>query len=105
MILGYYTLAACDYLFNAIDVLLVLCFSPNLFIAKESRLMLQDCLEKVDQIKFMCDHRAPTETSPMFSGLMNFHDATTFKLDYYDKFPQPWFAMMYDISKYIIFTQ
>lgn len=83
-------------------MLLILSLSPNPYVAKESRFILKDCLEEIDKIKFMRDHRAPSETSPMFSGVMDYNDETTFNFEYYDKYPQPWIAMLYDVSKYII---
>jgi hypothetical protein len=98
---GHYTLAASDYLFHAIDVLVLLSLSPNTYVAKEARQIMRDCLTEIDGIKFMREHHVPKRSSPIFAGDMNFDDASTFNLEYYDQYPQPWFAMMYDASRYI----
>lgn len=94
-------MAASDYLFHAIDNLVLLSLSPNLYVAKEARAIMKDCLDEIEGINFMREHFVPRNSSPIFAGNMNFDDASTFNLEYYDQYPQPWFAMMFDASRYI----
>lgn len=87
-----------------IDVLLLLSLSPNRYIAKESRIILNSCLEEASRLS--CIHEYPTDNSPTFLKPKDFGDNVPyFNLEHYGQFPQPWSAMMYDASKYIASLQ
>ncbi|KAG2229703.1 hypothetical protein INT48_004220 [Thamnidium elegans] len=95
---GYYKLTACEFFFQAIDALMILSTSPNRYIAKESRESVNACLEKIDQINetqgFFVLPENPTP--------IDFSDKSKFNFKYYNQYPQPWCAMMYDATRYII---
>lgn len=97
----HYTLAASDFLYHAIDVLILLSLSPNGHVAKEARAILKECLAEIDCMPYMKDHHVPRNLSPIHLGLIDFNDPTSINLEFYDKYPQPWFAMMYDASHFI----
>ncbi|KAI8075709.1 hypothetical protein BDF21DRAFT_453732 [Thamnidium elegans] len=94
----YYKLTACEFFFQAIDALMILSTSPNRYIAKESRESVNACLEKIDQINetqgFFVLPENPTP--------IDFSDKSKFNFKYYNQYPQPWCAMMYDATRYII---
>ncbi|KAI8643652.1 hypothetical protein BD408DRAFT_149424 [Parasitella parasitica] len=98
-----YILSASEFLFHALDVLVLLALSPNKRIAKEARSMMKSCLNELDTIKFTQGHQVPREdlTSPLVAGTINLLNGGKFDIDYYDRFPHPWFAMMYDASHFI----
>ncbi|CAO3641969.1 unnamed protein product [Mucor hiemalis] len=97
----HYTLAASDFLYHAIDVLILLSLSPNGHVAKEARVILKVCLAEIDCMPYMKDHRVPKSISPIHLGLIDFNDPASINLEFYDQYPQPWFAMMYDASHFI----
>lgn len=103
MSLGNYILSASEFLFHALDVLVLLALSPNKQIAKEARSMMKSCLNELDSIKFMQGHQVPPEdlASPLTKNMFNIMNGCKFDVDYYDQFPHPWFAMMYDASHFI----
>ncbi|KAI8977289.1 hypothetical protein BDF20DRAFT_836107 [Mycotypha africana] len=70
-----------DLLFDAIDILILLALSPNRHIAKEAR-----------------RHQVPIESSPLLAFINTLGTGERFNIDYYDNYPQPWVAMMYDAS-------
>ncbi|KAL9545736.1 hypothetical protein MBANPS3_007008 [Mucor bainieri] len=98
-----YILSASEFLFHALDVLVLLALSPNKHIAKEARAMMKSCLSELDSIKFMQGHQVPSEelTSPLTKNMFKIMSGNKFDVDYYDQFPHPWFAMMYDASHFI----
>ncbi|KAL7312429.1 hypothetical protein PS15m_008189 [Mucor circinelloides] len=98
-----YILSASEFLFHALDVLVLLALSPNKQIAKEARSMMKSCLNELDSIKFMQGHQVPPEdlASPLTKNMFNIMNGCKFDVDYYDQFPHPWFAMMYDASHFI----
>jgi hypothetical protein len=81
----------------------LLALSPNKYIAKEARLMMKSCLKELDTIKLIQDHQVPSEalTSPLVTNMFEVMSGSKFDVDYYDQFPHPWFAMMYDASHFI----
>lgn len=95
-IIGNYLLAATDYLFDAMDVLALLVFSSDQHIANEAKQLMKSCLEEIDSIKFMQDHQVPKHASPLNNR--QFPTDGTADLNYYDQYPQPWYAFMYDIT-------
>lgn len=94
-------MAALDFLYHSIDVLIMLALSPNPHVANESRINLIGCLDKIDNMEFMQEHRVAKDASPINLGIIDFNDPSSFQLKYYDQYPQPWFAMIYDASHYI----
>ncbi|CEP13854.1 hypothetical protein [Parasitella parasitica] len=98
-----YLLSASEFLFHALDVLELLSLSPNKHVAKEARIMMKSCLDELDAIKFTQGHQVPREdlTSPLVANTINMLNGGKFDIDYYDRFPHPWFAMMYDASHFI----
>jgi hypothetical protein len=90
-----------EFLFQNVDVLVLLSFSPNQQIAKEARIMMKECLAELDKIHFMKDHHVPKRDSPMASNMFEFYNGTKFNIEYYDQYAQPWFALMYDASHFV----
>lgn len=97
-----YTITASDLLFSSIDALiLLLLLSPNQHIVKESRIALKACLYDMDKVHFLRVYHLPLESSPIILTYQSFKETTQFNFEYYDQYPQPWYAMMYDLSKYM----
>lgn len=96
-------MSASEFLFHALDVLVLLALSPNKHIAKEARSMMKSCLSELDAIKLIQGHQVPSEalTSPLVANMFEVMSGSKFDVDYYDQFPHPWFAMMYDASHFI----
>jgi hypothetical protein len=103
-IVGYYKLAACDFLFHAINVLLLLALSNNSRVSRESRIILKTCLDDVIKVRFMQEQCVPTN-SALISKTIDFSDESAFDFEHYDEYSQPWFAMVYDVSYYIASLQ
>lgn len=97
-------MAACEFLFHAIDALLILALSRNEYIATESKSILRNCLKELDKLKFVQEHRVSVFTSPIHLGMMNLDDPESFHIEYYDQCPHPWFAMVYDASHFVAFS-
>lgn len=99
-------MGACDFLFRIIDIMLLLSLSPNPFISSETTKILRDCMNDLDQVDFVKQYRVPIESSPIHLGLVNLdHPTSLFHLEYYNQYPQPWFAMVYDASHFIAFSK
>lgn len=96
MCIGNYLLAAVDFLFDAMDVLALLALSSDQYVAKEAKQMMKSCLKEIDSIKFMQDHRVPKHASPLNNREFPLDGIPD--LNYYDQYPQPWYALMYDVS-------
>lgn len=94
-------MAVSEFLFEAVDILVLLSLSPNQQVAKEARFMMKDCLAEIDKIVFMKEHHVPEGDSPMADNVLEFCNGTKFNIEYYDQFAQPWFALMYDASHFI----
>ncbi|KAG2198331.1 hypothetical protein INT47_003044 [Mucor saturninus] len=97
--LCYYKLAACDFMFHAINTLLVLSLSANVHVSRESRQMLKACLEEVVKQKFMQEQFLPR--NGRITNTIDFEDESSFNLENYDAYALPWFAMVYDVSYHI----
>ena len=90
-------------MFHALDVLILLTLSPNKQIATEASSMMSSCLEELDMIILAQGHQVPSteiDSSPLTTNRFKVKDGI-FDVSYYDQFPQPWFAIMYDASHYI----
>ncbi|KAI8095012.1 uncharacterized protein B0P05DRAFT_461615 [Gilbertella persicaria] len=93
---GNYTVLAFDNLLYTFDVLMLLSLSPNQQVAAEAKSMMKICFEEIKNIRFMQGISIPKETSPMASIITEQFKDKKFDVDYYDKYPHPWFAMMFD---------
>lgn len=94
-------------MFTALDVLILLALSPNKQIAKEAASMMSSCLEELDMIILTQGHQvlsAEIDSSPLTTNMFKLKDGV-FDVSYYDQFPQPWLAIMYDVSHYIASQQ
>lgn len=70
-------------------------------IAKESQFSLRACLEDIGRINHIQIDQLSVESSPIVSAHKNFVDTNSFDFKYYNRYPQPWYALMYDITKYM----
>jgi hypothetical protein len=83
--------------------LILLALSPNKQIETEAASMMSSCLEEIDMIVLTQGHQVPSAEiylSPLTADRFDVKNGR-FDVSYYDQFPQPWFAMMYDASHYI----
>ncbi|GAA5817774.1 hypothetical protein MFLAVUS_011327 [Mucor flavus] len=96
-----YITAATDLLFGSVDALLLLLMAHDQHIAKESQFALRACLEDIGRINHLQIDQLPVESSPIVSAHKNFIDTNSFDFKYYNRYPQPWYALMYDITKYM----
>ena len=85
-----YNSSACMFLYHAIDVLILLSLSPNAYVSREAGILLKDLLREVYDMDYMKDHLVPLEASPIQKGKLTTDDPTSFQLEEYDKYPQPW---------------
>lgn len=99
---GHNSYVATDFLHYGTDVLILLSLSPNPLISREARIILRSCLEQMQKLQLRPqDNFVPREMSPIFRGTMDVNNASTFDLEFYDQFPDPWAAMIYDAIHYI----
>lgn len=99
---GHNSYVATDFLHYGTDVLILLSLSPNPLISREARIILRSCLEQMQKLQLRPqDNFVPREMSPIFRGTMDVNNASTFDLEFYDQFPDPWAAMIYDVIHYI----
>ncbi|GAA5801077.1 hypothetical protein HPULCUR_006519 [Helicostylum pulchrum] len=99
--LGFYKTSATDLLFCSVEALLLLLMAHDQHIVKESRLTLRACLEDIRRINHIQIDQLSAGSSPIGSIHKNFIDTTSFDFKYYNRYSQPWYALMYDITKYI----
>ncbi|GAN09053.1 hypothetical protein MAM1_0240c08575 [Mucor ambiguus] len=98
-----YKLCASEFLFSALDVLVLLALSPSMHIANEARPMMKSCLNELDtnrlsiRIKLQSSH----SSGPTTFNLSELLNGGKLDVDYYNQFPHPWLEMMYDASRYI----
>ncbi|KAL7324662.1 hypothetical protein PS15p_209822 [Mucor circinelloides] len=98
-----YLISASEYLFHAMDVLILLAMSSNKQIAKEAGAMMKSCLNELELIgSSQGNHMPQTDAASGASNARRFMMKDgKFDIEYYDKFPHPWFAIMYDASHFI----
>ncbi|KAI9257539.1 hypothetical protein EDC94DRAFT_676245 [Helicostylum pulchrum] len=97
----FYKTSATDLLFCSVEALLLLLMAHDQHIVKESRLTLRACLEDIRRINHIQIDQLSAGSSPIGSIHKNFIDTTSFDFKYYNRYSQPWYALMYDITKYI----
>ncbi|KAF1801226.1 hypothetical protein V8B55DRAFT_1528379 [Mucor lusitanicus] len=96
-----YLISASEYLFHAMDVLIILAMSPNKQTALEAGAMMKSCLSELQMIGAAQGNHIPEgDTAPLDKKRFLMKDGK-FDIEYYDKFPHPWFAIMYDASHFI----
>lgn len=100
--IGYYAVSASDFLFCAVDALLLLSSSPNQYIAKESLENLNSCLQDIDRINYIQAHGKHGNFSPFYMRKNVFEDLSVFDFGYYNQYPNPGHTIMYDAAKYIV---
>ncbi|KAI8887579.1 hypothetical protein K501DRAFT_306352, partial [Backusella circina FSU 941] len=96
----HYLLSVSEYLFHTVDVLVMLTLSSNLTVKREANIMLKKSLDAIDGMKYMELHKVDRESSPLRYSL----DGKLFNaidLTFYDQYPRPWFAMIYDACHYL----
>lgn len=83
------------------DVLIILAMSSNEQTAKEAGAMMNSCLKELQVIgATQGNHMPQPDSLPRSQKRFNIKDGK-FDIEYYDKFPHPWFAIMYDVSHFI----
>lgn len=83
------------------DVLIILAMSPNKQTALEAGAMMKSCLSELQMIGAAQGNHIPEgDTAPLDKKRFLMKDGK-FDIEYYDKFPHPWFAIMYDASHFI----
>lgn len=97
-----YLISASEYLFHAMDVLIILAMSSNKQTALEAGTMMKSCLKELQMIGAAQGNHMPQADAAAPPGEKRFMMKDgKFDIDYYDKFPHPWFAIMYDASHFI----
>lgn len=92
---------ATDFLFCLVEGLLLLITAHDQHIVSEAQSVLRACLEDIARINNMQIDHLPVGSSPIISAHKNFIDTISFDFKYYNQYPQPWYALMYNASKYI----
>lgn len=62
---------------------------------------MSDCLTEIDKIRPLEDHQVPQSESPMAGNLLESFNIKHFNIEYYNQYPLPWYALMYDASRFI----
>ncbi|GAA5806466.1 hypothetical protein HPULCUR_012000 [Helicostylum pulchrum] len=97
----YYAVSASEFLFCAIDALLLLSSSPNQYIVKESLENLNSCLQDIDRINYIQAHGKHGNISPFNMRKNVLENMSIFDFGYYNQYPNPGHTIMYDAAKYI----
>ncbi|GAA5816586.1 hypothetical protein MFLAVUS_010116 [Mucor flavus] len=96
-----YKMLATDLLFCSVEALLLLLTAQDQHIVSESQFALRDCIEDIGRINKIQIDQLPEESSTIGSIHKNFVDTTSFDFKYCNRYTHPWYALMYDVTKYI----
>jgi hypothetical protein len=78
----------------------MLTLSSNLTIKKEANIILKFSLDEIDDMRYMEFHKVDRDESPL-RGTPDGKLFNSIDLEFYDKYPQPWFAMILDACHYL----
>lgn len=99
---GRYLLTASEFLFNAIDALAYVSLSPNQYISEKAREMVKACFLELNNIKTMDECHVPIHASPMINKVFDSNSINDLDIEYYNQYPQPWYALMYDLTHSVV---
>lgn len=99
--LGYYQLAAIWSLFFVFDTLVLQCGLPTDSIASEARKMFQSCLDILSRIRQVKENDIPSGIQIGKNDIKEFIRSGKADINYYSKFPDPWYALMCDVSRFL----
>ncbi|KAI8887193.1 hypothetical protein K501DRAFT_242929 [Backusella circina FSU 941] len=96
-----YILAMKWYLIRIADVLIALSSSSNNTIKEEAKSMLKSCISAIESMTYIKqDATNSIEPPPLFGkGSVSFEDLDDINLLAYSNYPQPWYALIYDICR------
>jgi hypothetical protein len=90
------------YLIRIADVLIALCSSSNSTIKKEAQSVLASCIGAIESMTFMKQGTLNSIQFPLFTkGPALLEDLDNINLTAYSNCPQPWYALIYDVCRYL----
>ncbi|KAG1137497.1 hypothetical protein G6F37_007965 [Rhizopus arrhizus] len=97
----HYQLAAIWSLFFVFDTLVLQCGLPADNIASEAREMFQSCLDIISRIRQVKENDIPSRIQIDKNDIKEFIRSGKADINYYNKFPDPWYALMCDVSRFL----
>ncbi|KAI8887196.1 hypothetical protein K501DRAFT_269166 [Backusella circina FSU 941] len=89
-----------EYLFHTLDALIIMIFSTNSAIRVAAKEMLAQSQSLIDHVHFMQSHQVKSVHSPLLASVRA-NDINSIDLSVYFSYPQPWFAMLYDLAHHL----
>ncbi|KAI8340340.1 hypothetical protein BC941DRAFT_468602 [Chlamydoabsidia padenii] len=91
------------FLFVAVDVLASLAFSDDPMVSLKAKQKLSGCFFALDNADFMIGNKVPLLSSPLNTDLFNtdLFNTDTSILHLYNQYPQPRYALLYDICRFL----
>jgi hypothetical protein len=98
--IGHSVLTINEYLFHSLDALIIMSLSENYTVRTKAQSILKQSQLMIESLPFMQLHRVDYSRSPLMESVRA-NDLDSLDLSEYYKYPQPWFAMIYDLSHYL----
>jgi hypothetical protein len=90
------------YLFHIADVLIALSSSSNHIIKEQAKSMFESCIRAIESMSFMKLHKVDPSMSPLLSqSHITPREMDNVNLSVYFNYPQPWYALVYDMCRYL----
>lgn len=87
------------FMFYLIDLLVLQCSSTVEAVVIEGQQLLQECLVIINTIRgVQCEDTFP-QLLDVKRDIRDFIHSRKVDIDYYDRFPDPWCALLHDISR------